>query len=212
MNQGELFPVAPQGEPAAPPPQPPPPTERLPWERVEVVRSKRRRRTVASEVRDGALVLWVPWWMPEADVDGWIATMGRRHLRRRSVERHDLEARARRLARTHGLPVPASIAWSDRMQRRWGSCSPAERTIRISSTLAGFPDWVLDYVIVHELAHLVVAGHDDEFWELVARYPRSERAIGYLMAKSDGSGSDAFAPDDLDDVAATDVEGDAHIR
>lgn len=188
MNQGELFPVEADS--------PPPVVEQLPWDRVEVIRSKRRRRTVASEIRDGALVLWVPWWMPAADVDGWIVTMGRRHQRRRSVERHDLEARARRLARAHDLPVPGTITWSDRMQRRWGSCSPADRSIRISSTLASFPDWVLDYVIVHELAHLVVAGHDADFWELVARYPRSERAIGYLIAKSDGTTDDDPADTD----------------
>lgn len=196
MSQGELFPLATAEPDTAPPPRDP---ERLPWDRVEVVRSKRRRRTVASELRDGALVLWVPWWMPEADIDGWITTMGRRHLRRSSAGRVDLEVRARRLARTHDLPMPASITWSDRMQRRWGSCSPGDRTIRISSTLAGFPDWVLDYVIVHELAHLVVASHGPDFWELVARYPRSERAIGYLIAKSDAS-ADGMCPSD-------DVEG-----
>jgi predicted metal-dependent hydrolase len=197
VNQGELFPAVPgTDEPAAPPPT----AEHVPWDRVEVVRSKRRRRTVASEIRDGALVLWVPSWMSQADVDGWVSTMGRRHLRRRSVERVDLDARARRLARAHDLPRPASIEWSDRMQRRWGSCSPADRTIRISSVLAGFPDWVLDYVIVHELAHLVVAGHGDDFWQLVARYPRSERAIGFLMAKSDGS-SDEWSPSHGDGAA-----------
>jgi predicted metal-dependent hydrolase len=41
---------------------------------------------------------------------------------------------------------------------------------------------VLDYVIVHELAHLEVAGHNDRFWQLVNRYPLTERARGYLIA------------------------------
>ena len=42
------------------------------------------------------------------------------------------------------------------------------------------PSWVLDYVLVHELAHLRVPGHGPKFWALVDRYPRTERARGYL--------------------------------
>jgi predicted metal-dependent hydrolase len=45
---------------------------------------------------------------------------------------------------------------------------------------------VLDYVIVHELAHLVVPGHGRKFWGLVDRYPRAERARGWLMARAAG--------------------------
>ncbi|MEZ5255672.1 MAG: M48 family metallopeptidase [Ilumatobacteraceae bacterium] len=93
--------------------------------------------------------------------------------------------RADRLAARHGFPRPAEIRWADNMTTRWGSCTPATATIRISTRLAAFPDWVLDYVIVHELAHLVVSGHGPRFDALVARYPRSERAIGFLIAKSD---------------------------
>jgi predicted metal-dependent hydrolase len=70
------------------------------------------------------------------------------------------------------------------MRTRWGSCTPSQSTIRISTRLAPFPDWVVDYVIVHELAHLEVSGHNDDFWRLVHRYPKAERAIGYLIAKS----------------------------
>ena len=70
------------------------------------------------------------------------------------------------------------------MTTRWGSCSPHSGEVRLSTRLAAFPDWVIDYVIVHELAHLVIDGHGHEFWELVHRYPKSERAIGYLIAMS----------------------------
>lgn len=178
-----------------------------PWDRVEIVRSARRRRTVASEVRDGALVVWVPAWMSAGEVETWVDTMSRRHRRRRSTERVDLGTRARRLARAHDLPMPASITWSERMERRWGSCSPAERTIRVSAALAGFPDWVLDYVIVHELAHLAVAGHGPDFWALVERYPRSERAIGFLIAKSDGTPDPHLDPDMLQDTPQDTLQG-----
>ena len=66
---------------------------------------------------------------------------------------------------------------------RWGSCTPADGAIRISNRLAAEPSWVLDYVIVHELAHLDVPGHGPAFWSLVRRYPRTERAIGFLIAR-----------------------------
>ena len=47
------------------------------------------------------------------------------------------------------------------------------------------PGWVVDYVLIHELAHLVVpGGHPPEFWAAVRRYPRTERAMGYLEAYS----------------------------
>ena len=57
---------------------------------------------------------------------------------------------------------------------------PADGTIRLSSRLKGMPDWVVDYVLVHELAHLLQPGHDPAFWALVGRYPRTERARGFL--------------------------------
>jgi predicted metal-dependent hydrolase len=81
------------------------------------------------------------------------------------------------------LPAPDSIRWVTNQEGRWGSCTPTDRTIRISSRLVGEPGWVLDYVIVHELAHLVVQGHDRAFWDLVERYPRTERARGFLIAR-----------------------------
>jgi predicted metal-dependent hydrolase len=43
---------------------------------------------------------------------------------------------------------------------------------------------VLDYVLVHELAHLLEPGHGPDFWTWVRRYPKTERAIGYLEGLS----------------------------
>jgi hypothetical protein len=79
-----------------------------------------------------------------------------------------------------GAAAPRSVRWVDNQNSRWGSCTPADASIRLSSRLRGMPGWVLDYVLVHELAHLIVAGHGPEFWRLVAAYPRTERARGYL--------------------------------
>jgi predicted metal-dependent hydrolase len=63
---------------------------------------------------------------------------------------------------------------------RWGSCTPSDRTIRLSTRLQGMPTWVIDYVLVHELAHLIESGHTPAFWSWVDRFPRAERAKGFL--------------------------------
>jgi predicted metal-dependent hydrolase len=150
---------------------------------VEVVRSARRRKTVqAWEVGD-RLRVSIPARMSSAEEQHWVAEMVRRFERKRSSRHIDLRTRTAALARRHELPHPRSVAWSDRQRSLWGSCTPGDRSIRISSQLAGEPAWVLDYVIVHELAHLAEPGHGPEFWALVNRYARAERARGWLMAK-----------------------------
>jgi predicted metal-dependent hydrolase len=77
-------------------------------------------------------------------------------------------------------PEPTTVRWVANQNRRWGSCTPADRSIRLSTRLQSMPGWVVDYVLVHELAHLVEPSHSGAFWNLVHRYPKSERAEGYL--------------------------------
>ena len=79
-----------------------------------------------------------------------------------------------------GLARPVSVRWATNQQTRWGSCTPRDGTIRLSTRLQGLPGWVVDYVLVHELAHLLESGHNERFWRLVERYPRTERARGFL--------------------------------
>jgi len=151
---------------------------------VEVTRSKKRRKTVSARLVGGVLQIALPSWMSKAEEAQWVREMSGRFERKLSAERFRLDERVATLARRFDLTRPDSIRWSDDMRSQWGSCTPSQRTIRISNRLAAFPDWVVDYVIVHELAHLQEHGHGDEFWRLVYRYPKAERAIGYLIAKS----------------------------
>jgi predicted metal-dependent hydrolase len=153
---------------------------------VEVIRSKRRTRTVGAQIRGGVLQITVPSWVSAAEEAQWVETMTRRFSRRRATERLDLTRRAADLARRYRLPTPVEIRWVSNMRERWGSCTPATGTIRISDRMATFPAWVLDYVVVHELAHLRHADHSAAFHDLEQRYPKAERAIGYLIAKSGG--------------------------
>jgi predicted metal-dependent hydrolase len=155
---------------------------------VEVRRSQRRRRTV-SAYRDGErVVVLIPDQFSRAEETEWVDKMlARLAAREERVSRSDEEllVRAHRLISRYlsehaRVAVPASVRWVTNQSGRWGSCTPADRTIRISHRIQEMPDWVIDYVLLHELAHLVVPSHNGRFWELVGRYPKAERARGYL--------------------------------
>ena len=184
---------------------PSPPTGRgLP---VDVVRSPKRRKTVEARVVDGRIRLLIPARMSRREERHWVATMQRRLAPTADTTQIDLTERARILARRHDLPEPVSIRWVTNQGQRWGSCTPVDRTIRISSRIAAYPAWVVDAVVVHELAHLVEAGHGPAFQALVARYPKSERATGFLIAKGldddeQEEDADRSRPDDDADEAA----------
>jgi predicted metal-dependent hydrolase len=153
---------------------------------VDVVRSKRRKRTVQAYVVDGRVRVLVPAGLPGDEEAKLVETMVARATRRLTSATVDLPTRARHLARHYDLPVPATIEWSDRQLSRWGSCTPSDGKIRVSNRLATMPGWVLDWVLIHELAHLAVPDHGDRFKALVNRYELGERAEGYLIAKSEG--------------------------
>ncbi len=149
-----------------------------------MVRSPKRRKTVQARLVSGVLRVSIPARMSLAEEQRWVKVMSEKFERRSAADTIDLAARAASLAAAYDLPAPSSVRWVDNQESRWGSCTPADGSIRISSRLAREPLWVLDYVLVHELAHLVVPRHGRAFWALVARYPRAERARGFLMARS----------------------------
>ena len=182
---------------------------------MEVRRSRRRVRTVSAWREDGRTIVAIPARFTRAQEREWVGRMVERlaaQERRRRPSDAQLAARATELSRRYlgGRAVPTSIRWSSNQGRRWGSCTPADGTIRISDRVQGMPRWVLDYVILHELAHLLQPGHGDAFWAELARYPHTDRARGFLEGH-------AFARDGHDqagpagepaDVAPRDVDGD----
>jgi predicted metal-dependent hydrolase len=154
--------------------------------RVEVIRSAKRRKTVQARLVDGVVQIHIPAWMSKTEEHETVERMVTRVLRQTEASEIDLEARASSLAAKHGLPLPVSIRWVTNQGTQWGSCTPVDGTIRISDRLVGYPQWVIDAVVVHELAHLVVRAHNAEFYELCNRYPLTERAKGFLIAKGWG--------------------------
>jgi predicted metal-dependent hydrolase len=156
--------------------------------RVEVRRSPRRKKTISAEIVGNALLVSIPERMSRAEEQEWVSVMAARMSERRRRDRLNADdALARRTAELAERYVDgvrcSDIAWVTNQRSRWGSCSPEDRSIRLSIALADYPAWVRDYVIVHELAHLIVPDHSRRFWDLVNRYPMTERARGYLLAK-----------------------------
>lgn len=160
---------------------------------MEVIRSRKRRKTVHAELLDGVVRVHVPAWIGPDEEREVVADLVAKLERRYTSTQVDLEQRARQLAARYDLPEPSSIRWADNQLKRWGSCSMPAATIRVSTRLAPFPPWVLDAVIVHELAHLVEHDHNARFAALVARYPLTEKADGFLLGvlyRDDGPGDD----------------------
>ena len=157
--------------------------------KVEVVRSPRRRKTIQATKDGNKVVVRLPATLTRSEARRWVREMVERiqhaeHVNRLN-EKRELQRRARELHDRYFRSRPAlrSIRYVPNQRDRYGSCTPVDGSIRLSHVLAEFPDWVRDYVIVHELAHLRVPDHSPYFWELVRRYPYAERARGFLIAK-----------------------------
>lgn len=161
--------------------------------RIEVRRSTRRRRTVSAFREGTTIVVAIPARMSKRDeaqvVPEMVAKVERAERKLRPGD-SELGERAAKLSKElfGGLARPSSVRWSQQMQQRWGSCTLDDASIRISSRLQGMPRYVLDYVLVHELAHLLEAAHSERFFEFERRFARAERAIGFLEGWQNAQG------------------------
>ncbi len=151
---------------------------------VEVRVSARRKKTAGAHWEGDRIVVVVPAHLRGAERDRMVDDLSRRLARHRPhlhASDDALLERARALGRAYvDGAAPTSIRWSRAQTARWGSCTPSTGEIRISERLRAVPAWVLDAVIVHELAHLLVPDHSPRFRELEARYPRRKDADHFL--------------------------------
>lgn len=169
---------------------------------VDVRVSKRRKKSVVAYWEGDRIVVVVPAHMRGAVRDEWVHDLVarvRRHRPHLHASDELLMERAVALGAAYfdGV-VPASIRWVTNQRKRWGSCTMLTREIRISTRLRVVPEWVLDAVIVHELAHLLEAHHTPRFRALENRYPRRHDADVYLAGFGLGldlQGSDEGAAD-----------------
>ena len=154
---------------------------------VHIIRSAQRRKTVSARLEDGVLIIRAPAAIRDDELATIIEGLKKRMIKRsRTAPQTDeaLEKRARELNKKYfgGRLSWHSVRYVTNQNGRFGSCTPDNGTIRLSDRLATMPVWVRDYVLIHELAHLLEANHGPKFWKLVNRYPLTERARGYLMA------------------------------
>jgi predicted metal-dependent hydrolase len=173
--------------------------------RVEVRRSNRRKRTVTAYRERDTIVVLLPGRMSAREERTWVDQMVRRVLDRETRAAgpqgdEELYQRAAALAAEYLAPVlgdppkPASVSWVANQRHRWGSCTTSAATIRLSERLRPLPSWVIDYVLLHELVHLVEPSHSARFWSLVGSYPLAERARGYLEGYQAAGGEASTNP------------------
>ncbi|MHA7175443.1 M48 metallopeptidase family protein [Arthrobacter sp. Sr24] len=165
---------------------------------IVVRRTTRRKTGLAAFWENGQAVIAVPARLSLEDEQYWVPHMAAK-LEQSKQREAGLAGRRRApasdvalLQRSHSLSaqflgaraVPESVRWVNNQNDRWGSATPARGTIRISHHVQGMPDWVLDYVLLHELAHLIHPNHSPAFWAELAGYPKLEEAKAFLQGAS----------------------------
>ena len=155
---------------------------------TKIIRSKQRKKTISAREVDGVFVVQAPASMSDSELQPIIDNLRQRWERKQAKGQLDDKALHRRTQELNRQYFKGELKWTsikwvtNQNKSRFASCSPGDGTLRLSHRLAEMPAFVRDYVIVHELAHLLEANHGPKFWKLVNRYPKTERARGYLMA------------------------------
>jgi len=162
---------------------------------VTLKRDKRLTKTSRWErLTDGTLLLRVPHRLPRYRVAALLEQVAGQLDKVVAVRAQrtdaDLQQRADAINKKHfsGKISWNAIRWVGNMQSRLGSCTrggPTDGQIRISDKIKDWPDWVIDYVIAHEILHRRHPNHSSAFWkELNSAYPRAEQARGFIQGVS----------------------------
>lgn len=170
---------------------------------VRVRRDKRLRKSMRASYENGEVLVRVPSRTSADQLDEAVDTLVERLLKRqtrsRQLQDDYLAERADRLNKRYFDDQLSwnSIRWVGNMRRRLGSCTnggPTDGDIRISDRIRGWPEWVIDYVVAHEIVHRAHPNHSRAFWEMLSAYPHTKRARGFI----EGVGFAENAPLDTD--------------
>jgi len=159
---------------------------------VKIIRSSRRKKTVSAKEIGGVIHLYLPARFSdkqETKYIQWAQKYFESRERKKELREKNADKQVKQLAQKfnreyfEGKLCWKEIKYSTRQNSgMFGNCNIADKTIRLSDRLLKMPKFVHDYVLIHELAHLKVPGHGPDFWTIVNKYPRTERARGYLIA------------------------------
>jgi predicted metal-dependent hydrolase len=155
---------------------------------VKIIRSKRRKRTISARLIKNTLLVSAPLMISRERLDKIVADFKvkfeKKKLKQELDRKQSLIDIARKLNEKYfenKLKIN-SIEYATDQNSKYGCCNFRDAKIRISHKIGLMPEWVRDYVVIHEMAHLVEPNHSSAFWQIVSRYNLAERARGYLMA------------------------------
>ncbi len=154
---------------------------------VKIVRSAKRKKTIQAKMVNGKLWIYLPSGMTKAEEQKWIEQMSKKFDKRKRSKKlnnnETVQKRAQQFNKQYfNGDLDFDIKYVTNQTSKFGSCTPQTKMIRLSDRIADMPRWVQDYVIIHELAHLIHPNHSKKFWEKVYQYKYTERAKGYLIA------------------------------
>ena len=159
---------------------------------VEIRASTRRKKTGTAHWSGSRIIVQIPARIKGRERATFVDDLVERLMTQRpqnAAGDASLEERARALAALYNDGVePSSVRWVKNQRARWASCSPASREIRVSNRLRQCPEWVIDAVLVHELAHLQEADHSPRFNEIADRHPRQGESALFLEGYALGLG------------------------
>lgn len=156
---------------------------------VKIIRSNKRKKTISARLVGDVMFVYAPVDISDSELEKIIdklkKRLDKRKFKKELDKTQDLVVRAERLNKEYfnsRLKI-SSIEYTTNQSRLFGCCNYRTKKIRISHRLVQMPYWVKDYVIIHEMAHLIEPNHSKTFWDIVSRYKLTERARGYLIAK-----------------------------
>ena len=166
---------------------------------VKIIRSRRRRRTISARLVKDTLLVSAPLMLSQERLDkivaGFKVKFEKKRLKQELDRKQNLVDIARQINEKYfqNKLKLNSIEYVTDQNSKYGCCNFRDGRIRISHKIGLMPEWVRDYVIVHEMARLIEPNHSSAFWDIVSRYKLAERARGYLMAAGIDKEEDEFS-------------------